>query len=276
MEDAHIIMRQDTGKAGFAILRRSILTDYPLHWHEYYEIEYVLSGKGKMVINNIEYEIKPGFFCFMTPVDFQQIFVTEPVEVINICFIDNWILPDILDKIKTGTANYDLPFALLKELENESENDFLLGGTYIKQILNCILIRALRGSSKSSLLHNPSPVQRTLQYIQMHFRENLTVSFLAKYVGLTPNYLSSAFHKAVGMTISEYVTGIRLDVSTKLLIFTDLPITQICYDCGFGSLSNFMRIFKKQYGVSPKQFRQTQKGVHHNFKSPLSFDFPSD
>lgn len=276
MEDARIIMRQDAGKAGFALLRRLIPADYPLHWHEYYEIEYVLSGKGKMVINDTEYEIKPGLFCFMTPVDFQQIFVTEPLQVINICFIDHWILPDILDKIKTGTANYDLPFALINELEKESENDFIFGSTCIKQILNCILIHALRGSNQNNLLHNPSPIQRTLQYIQMHFRENLTVSFLADYVGLTPNYLSSVFHKTMGKTLNEYITGIRLDVSTKFLIFTDLPITQICYDCGFGSLSNFMRMFKKQYGVSPNQFRQSQKDVHQSFKSPLSFDFPTD
>ncbi len=276
MEDARIITRQDTGKSGFSLQRRSVHADYPLHWHEYYEFEYVLSGKGKMVINDTEYEIKPGLLCFMTPVDFQQVFITEDAELINICFIDSWIHPNILDKIKAGTANYDCPVSLLEELENEYENDFWLGSMCIKQILNCILIHTLRGTSPNNLLHNPSPIQRTLQYIQMHFRENLTVSFLANYVGLTPNYLSSMFHKTVGKTLNEYLTGIRLDVSTKLLIFTDLPITQICYDCGFGSLSNFMRTFKKQYGMSPNQFRQSQKGEWHRFKSPLSFDFPVD
>lgn len=273
MKEPFVIPRQYTHDVGFSFrkLTKYAYADYPLHWHEFYELEYILSGKGHMIINGKQHEIKPGMLCFMTPMDFQQANLTETMELINVSFTENWILHDILDKIQVGAVIYDLPLTFIKELENEYSNKSPFKDLYVKQILNCIMIRVLRENSSVSQQSSATPIQKVLQYMQMHFKEELTVSMLANYVNLTPNYLSSAFHRTVGKTLNEYITELRLDFSKKLLTLTDLPITQICYECGFGSFSNFMRLFKKRYNMSPGQLRKSKKDEHH-LEMPLDFD----
>jgi transcriptional regulator GlxA family with amidase domain len=64
----------------------------------------------------------------------------------------------------------------------------------------------------------------------------------------------------LGITINEYLTQTRLNYATKLLSFSDLPITEICYACGFTSFTNFSRAFKNKYHQSPSAYRKQLAG----------------
>ncbi len=83
------------------------------------------------------------------------------------------------------------------------------------------------------------------------------VSDVARAAGLHPNYAISLFRKAFGITIKQALTRHRLDAAQSLLLSTDLSITTIAFDCGFGSLSSFYEAFEKRFSVSPATFRKT-------------------
>lgn len=256
MDDIKILKRAETLSKGFSLQERFKHSNYPLHRHEYYEIEFIKSGGGIIKINNNEYVIKPNMLCFITPFDIQEIIIESPLNIINICFTESWISSSISNLV-SSTIIYDFPSYILEELQYEYDNTLIFNDLYVRHMLNCCLIKCVR---KSKLVHSDSLspiIQNVLHYVQSHFTEDISIPTIAKNVGLTPNYLSSLFHSVFGQTLNDYITQLRVEHAGQLLSSTNDSITEICFASGFGSTSNFMRCFKNQYGITPRQFRTT-------------------
>ncbi|WP_128255428.1 AraC family transcriptional regulator [Falsirhodobacter deserti] len=95
-----------------------------------------------------------------------------------------------------------------------------------------------------------------------HLRENLTESVdekeLADLVGQSPSAFSRAFKRHTGSTLVRYKNQLRVDLACQMLLTRpDIKVSEICYQVGFGNLSNFNRHFLKLKGMSPSQFRAT-------------------
>ena len=84
--------------------------------------------------------------------------------------------------------------------------------------------------------------------------------------GKSREHLSRSLKKYKGISISEYINSLRINYASNLLINTNIPIINVCYDTGFGSLSYFYRVFNDHNGVSPKEFREhNRKNRYENF-----------
>ena len=103
---------------------------------------------------------------------------------------------------------------------------------------------------------NERPIQTALLYIHMHFRENPTLSQVAKIAHYNTSHFSSTFHKELGTTYCNYLNMLKISYAKELLISTNLKISDIGNECGFTSHSNFLRLFKENSGLSPMQFRK--------------------
>ena len=99
-------------------------------------------------------------------------------------------------------------------------------------------------------------VDKVQQYIAAHFHEDVRLETLADLTGMTPVAFSRFFHQRTGRTLSDYITQMRLGSAARLLIDTTHTVAEICYDCGFNTLSNFNRLFRKYKGCSPTEFRE--------------------
>ena len=102
-------------------------------------------------------------------------------------------------------------------------------------------------------------VQKVQNYISKHYKEEIRLSALADMIGMTPVSFSRFFHLRTGKTLSEYIVDIRLGFATRLLVDTTYTVAEICYECGFNNLSNFNRMFKREKGCSPKEFRDSYR-----------------
>lgn len=102
-------------------------------------------------------------------------------------------------------------------------------------------------------------LKRAQEYIAANYRGEVRLTELARQAGMSPSSFSRFFKLRTGRSISDYVIGIRLDVASRELVSTNTPIAEICFASGFNNVSNFNRIFKKNKGYTPKEFREIYK-----------------
>ena len=104
-------------------------------------------------------------------------------------------------------------------------------------------------------------VSKVIDYIHSHIHEQIYIADLAERVFLNEQYLARMFKKAKGVSILEYITRERLKLAQELLLSTDYPINRVADSVGYDNYSYFARIFKRETGVTPQEFRQ-QGGKH--------------
>ena len=98
-------------------------------------------------------------------------------------------------------------------------------------------------------------VLKVKDYINSHITDELRLEQLAGLVGMTSTAFSRYFKLRTGKTLSEYIVDIRLGQAARRLVDTTDSVSEICWDCGFNTLSNFNRLFRKRKGCNPTEFR---------------------
>ena len=101
----------------------------------------------------------------------------------------------------------------------------------------------------------PPLVQKAREYIEKHKSEELSLADVAKAAGASVFHFCKVFHKATGLKFTDYVARVRLEDARNRLLNPNLRISEIAYDVGFQSLTQFNRTFKRVFGQSPSQFR---------------------
>ena len=94
------------------------------------------------------------------------------------------------------------------------------------------------------------------RYIDLHFKESLTLEQLAEEAHMNKYYLSHAFKREYGVSPINYMISRRIEESKYLLAETDLSMSQISQLLGFSSLSYFSQVFRRTQSISPKEYRQ--------------------
>jgi len=102
---------------------------------------------------------------------------------------------------------------------------------------------------------NSDLIEDTISYICNNLTNSLSLDELSSRVSLSPYYFTRFFKKETGYTPHEFVINTRLNAAKFYLKSTQLPIKEICYNCGFTSESSFCATFKKNLGMTPSEYR---------------------
>ncbi|AVT29595.1 hypothetical protein C6361_08935 [Plantactinospora sp. BC1] len=264
------------GGSGVQVMRPD-LRDVPAHWHDYYELGYVLDGTARHVVNGVPRPLRPGGVFLLTPTDFHELHVTSdtPLSCYNVV-----IEPDVaerwLDRALPVPAGLAGPPWLTDDpsfgpdfdrLWRESSDGRRPGAAALADaVLGCILIElARRCADPVAAEPGPEPrggadpaggdIRRAVQYIERRFREPLTLAEVAAYVHLSPNYFSERFGQVVGTSFQSYLQARRLRFARSLLASTSLGVTEICHAAGFNSPSHFGRAYRRRFGQAPSAGR---------------------
>jgi AraC-like DNA-binding protein/ligand-binding sensor protein len=101
----------------------------------------------------------------------------------------------------------------------------------------------------------PPLVMKAREYIDKHKTEELSLANVAKAAGASVFHFCKVFHKTTGLKFTDYVARVRLEDARTRLLNPNLRISEIAYDVGFQSLTQFNRTFKRVFGQSPSDFR---------------------
>ncbi|RAP77800.1 helix-turn-helix domain-containing protein [Paenibacillus montanisoli] len=266
-----------TLSAPFRLFKHSIDGLIDTHWHEFFEMGFVVSGSGTHVLNGVPSRLTRGSAFLLTPADFHSLksdpgetlqlydfifkeqFIREPL--FELLFGQNtehayWYLGD---EIETIEREYERIWD--ETLHWQAGSDLLIQGSVERLLID--LSRKCKGTGQAAQASTPdlmqpvqSSVRKALIYIQHHFREAIPLEEVASYCGLSANYFSECFRKGTGTTFQSYVQELRLQFAKSLLKTTQLPVTEICFASGFNTLPHFERAFKKRFGLPPRLFRK--------------------
>ena len=102
----------------------------------------------------------------------------------------------------------------------------------------------------------PLLVVKAREYIEKHKTEELSLADVAKVAGASVFHFCKVFHKATGLTFTDYVARVRVEDARTQLLNPSRRISEVAYDVGFQSLTQFNRTFKRVFGQSPSEFRE--------------------
>ena len=146
-----------------------------------------------------------------------------------------------------------------------------LSGQYVREIeaaegmtdLQTLTPKMVRGYCRLVQIYSreqySDPVRKALNYIDFHYMEPLTLDSVARQFSVNKNYLSTRFHKEVGVTVTEYINRIRVQRSLKLLSASSASMQDIAEQCGFSDANYFSRTFRKIHGQTPMEYRKATR-----------------
>ena len=244
-------------------VKRQVYCAYPQHWHNYFEIEIVVAGKGIHILNGSAYPVSKGDVYLLTPIDFHEIEATSDIEIINISFDDVWLpedtrsflyTADFIKKRRLEGNEYHRLVMAAELLQQEYESDALCVDQLLNYILSRFLLHSIQKNEGFAMQEQLTGIKKAVAHIEIHFREKITLELLADISGYSPTYFSELFKKLTGETYLERVTALRINYA-KGLLSRGLSVSDACFESGFGSLSNFLTVFKAKCDMTPSQYR---------------------
>ncbi|CAM4414426.1 helix-turn-helix domain-containing protein [Paenibacillus alkaliterrae] len=253
--------------------------------HDSLEILFVLSGTIRIRVGNDELSMKPEDMIVINPYEIHHIhpspsanfvsmmistsFIYEIYPAFQDRYIDckSFLSPENHQEQLNGLRNHYATIFRYKfknesrfELDMYSEIFSLLG------VLVRYFSRVIKSDKANLQKDGLSRIQSITNYINQNYQSAIVLSEIARKEFLTPQYLSRMFQKYMNMTLTQYITLVRLNHAYSELSRTDHTITEIAYNNGFKNVSSFIAYFRDAYKITPGEFRK-KHNVNPEFSS---------
>ena len=251
----------------------------PVHWHDELEIIYVKSGFLTVSISGESYIGKPGDAFVVSPGNLHLMgsdtgavdYYTFLFPLKNLSFRADDLLEDkLLEPLNSGHLMViprinDAAKELCEQLievhasKNDENGSQLTAQIKTKIILlQFILEMWERGFITENDTNGRNTVEKEMvSYIQQNYTGKISLKEFGKQFHFSEKYISRYFKEHFHITLSQYVTYLRLEHAKQLLQDTDIPVTEVAMQSGYQNVSYFIRSFKKTYEISPLKYRNT-------------------
>ena len=250
----------------------------PVHWHDEFEIIYVRSGFLTVSISGESYigktgeafVVSPGnlhlmgsqtgtvdYYTFLFPLKYisfrtDDMLDEKLLEPLNSGHL--MICPRVKDTAKELCEQL-VDIYMAKKDESESKITTQVGTKII------LLQFILEMWKKGFVIENDTSGRNTVEkemvsYIQQNFTGKISLREFGEQFHLSEKYISRYFKEHFHITLSQYVTYLRLEHAKQLLQDTDIPVTDVAMQSGYQNVSYFIRSFQKAYAVSPLKYRK--------------------
>ncbi len=244
--------------------------EMPFHWHTECEFIQVISGEFSLSVHDHTIVLTAGESAFI-PSD--SIHGGTPNNCSYQCLVfslDNIIGTNPARQKQYDSAMEQTPSKIIKYKHNEKiqqlfqhmkkeQNgyEFIVLGL-IWQIVGDMIYETFDQENAFPIAnHNKQiyKIKNVLKMIRNQYPESLTLEMLADESGLNVQYFCKYFKNIIGKTPIDYLNYYRIECAAEILKTTDRRVTEVALDCGFNDLSYFIKLFKRNKGVSPRVYR---------------------
>ena len=257
--------------------------DFPLHFHEDYELNLTLNVRGKRILGNLVEDFTEKDLVITTPnvlhcYKRDDAFLNTRCEVVVIQFpkeLPSWGIFDT-DQLRDIRNMLCQPAPGLKFSEETAEavRERLLrlptveGFEGVQLFLDILHELACADrtqveligvqSSDSSFPHSRR-INRIVQFVEKNYNRKISLEDVGEQVGMSASSVSRFFKKRTRHNFWDYLNGFRIDRAAQMMIETEHTISEISYACGFNNISNFNRVFRERIGTTPSDSRNKFK-----------------
>ncbi|MBR3943077.1 MAG: helix-turn-helix transcriptional regulator [Clostridia bacterium] len=226
-----------------------------------YEIEVFTETNGKTCINGKYHPIQKGYALLAKPGQIRQSELNFRCNYIHLNIFKKAVadmlnaLPDYFEI--TREQNYhDVLFKILNA-ENYKESNYFYLHSKIYELLHMLSADANR-TTHTNLRYDKDALLIAKRYIDCNYTQNLNLNSIAKQANLSPIYFHKLFKAFTNKTPHDYLQDVRLSHAKHLLAFTQKPIEEIATLSGFSSQAYFNAVFKKEFRITPTQYRKDE------------------
>lgn len=258
--------------------------DYPLHHHPEYELNYISNGSGlRRIVGNSFSEIDNKELVLIgsnvehcwEQHNCQGKKVQEiTIQFQNTLFPENFLMRGIMKPIREmlEKSKRGIVFSneTVKALEPRLIKVTMLDGfDYFMELMSILYDLAISRNQKllsssnlkSDNIKNNDKLNKVYDFIHNNYTRSIKLNELAEFSNMTSVSFNRFMKRHTGKTFVEYLNAVRISNACKILIENQDNVSDIAYRCGFNNLTNFNRIFKKNKGCTPTEFRNDFWGV---------------
>lgn len=255
--------------------------DYPVvttHWHEEAELTLITKGDCLYQIDLVDYEVNEGDLVFIPPLMLHSIAQGKSEEIYSETYVFhiNFLGGNSTDICSTRyltpmmNQEYAMPclitpahpaYASLRKIFNQIGSlydealtgyELALKSLFLQAVFLLLQYSTRTTSGDTGTLSDK--LKNVLDYIELHYAENISVSDLAKLCYFSDYHFMRFFKKHMNMTCVEYINNLRLEKAVELFEQGNTEILNVSLSVGFHNLSYFYRAFKKKYRMTPLSF----------------------
>ena len=238
------------------------------HHNDYYEITFVVSGVYIHTYKGRTYNLTPGDLILMTPHSEHQLY-TEPMQAtfFAICIHEDFFMsflkqhfPEFEEHVfsKCTMTHLDsTDFNYLEQLGRQLS--VTRPPRHVADTLTYLALVNIFHKNNPTSKSKSEPVQRILNMLNEPSLLHMSAQRLYSTVGISASTIIKNFKEQTGYTIVEYKNKKRMEFAANMLRNTDKKIIDIAYELRFESLSYFLRTFKKEFGITPTEYRKNHK-----------------
>lgn len=257
--------------------------DSYLHRHsDFYEMILITSGIYRHTYQNHTEEVDRGTLMLFSPYSTHRLF-TEPMQAAHFvtCIEQEYFRQFVSRCFPTEIPIESIPECFITHLDPK-ETDYLellahrlCAAKPSLPAADAILYLTLMNIANTKTKHisaHPNYVDELISILNNPVNLSISANELCKDFNESTSTILRNFKKHTGCTIVEYKTKKRLALAAEMLMNSDSKVTDISYNLQYDSLSYFLRVFKKEYGITPSQYREKyqKKQMHSSPPSPTN------
>lgn len=247
-----------------------LLSMEELHYHNHYELYYLLSGMRTYFIESRIVQVQPGDIVLIpSGVLHRTTYASSGGhERLLINFKDDGSYKEALSCFSRSLIS--IPQINRRQVEDlflNIEREYTNGGQFSQNLIKCYLYELLVTLCRIGEQMEEAPagteqvriIKEAAEYINSHWDSDLTLQHMAERAAMSTGYFSKLFKRVTGCNFIEYLTHVRIMNACRLLSETTLPVTDIAVKAGFNDSNYFSTVFKRIKGITPVKFRRSSQ-----------------